>query len=419
MPALITVDEADAIIRSHLCKAAIESVPLAQAQGRYLRQEIVADRPLPPFDRVMMDGIAIDFASYQAGNRSFPIAATQAAGAAAIGLADPRTCIEVMTGCVLPNGCDCVIPVEDIELSEGKSRISADARPAPGQHIHKEGSDTGRGQVLLGSGQLLNANELTIAASVGATTLQVSSLPRILVITTGDEVVAPGDSPLPHQIRRSHATALHAAITAKKLGTVEDTHVADDPEELHAAIADALQSHYDIILLTGGVSRGKYDYVAPVLHQLLGEPHFHGIAQRPGKPMAFWTFTPGHDSPDGADDGAAPGGKVCKRAIFALPGNPVSVMACTARYLLPALTGMISGNRPSPQTLPATGSFNCPPHFTGLTACRVADGRIQLLPPSNSGNFLSLAGTDGIAEIPGTLARKELLNEAARFYPWV
>ena len=104
--------------------------------------------------------------------------------------------------------------------------------------------------------------------------------------------------------------------------------------------------------------------------------------------------------------------------IFAHPGNPVSVMACAARYLIPSLIEILSGRSPTPQQLPATGGFHCPTHFTGLIPCRINNGRIQLVPASNSGNFLALAATDGIAQLPGELTGKELLNEPASFYPW-
>jgi molybdopterin molybdotransferase len=398
MQALITVEEADIIIRQHLTTAPVETIPLAEAQGRYLREDIVADRPMPPFDRVMMDGIAIKHSAYSTGKRTFPIAATQAAGAPAIELTDENSCIEVMTGCVIPKGCDCVIPVELIDVSENTVQLKEEATPKHHQHIHFTGSDTPQGQTLLTSGQQLQAPELTIAASCGATMLQVSALPRILIISTGDEVVAPDASPLPHQIRRSHATALHAAITGMHLGTVTAQHVPDDPDALHETLSKALTSH-DILVITGGVSRGKYDYVAPVLKGLLGDPQFHGVAQRPGKPLAFWK---NKNSPP----------------VFALPGNPVSVMACAARYLFPALTEIASGSPPPQTTLPATGTFNCPPHFTGLIPCKINNGRIQLIPLSNSGNFLSLVGSHGIAELPGNLTRKNLLNEPATFYPW-
>ena len=396
MQNLISVAEAETIISRHLGSTAVESVPLHEALGRYLRQDILADRALPPFDRVMMDGIAIDHASYAAGNKSFPITGTQAAGSPRLTLDDPAGCIEVMTGCALPGGCDCVIPIEDIELTGSSASLNADTQPKPGQHIHPSGNDAPEGQVLLSSGQRLGPTELTIAASVGATNLQVSCLPRTLTITTGDELVDPETTPEAHQIRRSHDTTLRSVIGGMGLGTVESIHVGDDPEALNGAITAALCTH-DIIILTGGISRGKFDHVAPVLEKLHGPPHFHGIAQRPGKPMAFWS----HDIP-----------------VFALPGNPVSVMACTARYLLPALKQMLSGATWQAPTLQANGSFHCPAHFTGLVPCRIRNGRIQLVPPSNSGNFLALANTDGVAELPGELAGKELLNQAASFYPW-
>jgi molybdopterin molybdotransferase len=181
-------------------------------------------------------------------------------------------------------------------------------------------------------------------------------------------------------------------------GIVENQHVRDDPEALAPIIAKALNT-YDILIMTGGISRGKFDYVAPVLTELLGKPHFHGIAQRPGKTMAFWK------SPDSP-------------LVFGLPGNPVSVMACAIRYLSPALEEILSGVAPASHTLQATGTFHCPVHFTGLVPCQLKNGRIHLQAPSNSGNFLALAGTDGIAQLSGELAGKELLNEPASFYPW-
>ena len=398
MQNLISVTQAENIIRQNLTTAAVEIVPLSKAQGRYLREDILADRPLPPFDRVMMDGIAIAHASFASGNTRFSITDTQAAGTPALTLENADSCIEVMTGCVLPHGCDCIIPIEHIDLSENTASLHSDASPQAKQHIHSAGSDTAAGEILLSSGQVLNAAELAIAASCGATHLKVSALPRILIITTGDELVAPEATPLPHQIRRSHATALEALITGMKLGKVDSIHIADDPLALKETITEALPAH-DILILTGGISKGKYDYVAPVLTELLGSPHFHGIAQRPGKPMAFWKNS---NSP----------------LVFAHPGNPVSVMACAARYLIPSLVEILSGRSPNPQQLPATGSFHCPSHFTGLVPCRINNGRIQLVPPSNSGNFLALAGTDGIAQLPGNLTGKELLNEQSSFYPW-
>lgn len=417
MQNLISVAEAETIISKHLDTSAVESVPLHTAHGRYLRQDVLADRLLPPFDRVMMDGIAISHARYAAGGTSYPISGTQAAGSAQLTLSDANSCIEVMTGCALPEGCDCVIPVEQIEVSGNTATLRNGDEHRLGQYIHPAGSDGPAGEILLHNGQRLGPTELTIAASVGATNLQVSRLPRILTITTGDELVDPETTPAAHQIRRSHDITLQSVIGGMGLGTVESIHVRDDAEALNKAITGALSTH-EVLILTGGISRGKFDHVAPVLEEILGPPHFHGIAQRPGKPMAFWTGSADHVSLIRADDGAAKGGEECKRLIFALPGNPVSVMACTARYLIPALRQMLGGSSWQAPTLPATGSFKCPAHFTGLAPCRIRDGRIQLAPPSNSGNFLALANTDGVAELTGDLAGKELLNHPASFYPW-
>jgi len=402
MQQLISVSDAAKRIQAQLILPPTESVSLTESQGRYLREAITSDRPLPPFDRVMMDGIAIDFAVWEQGTVTFPIAGTQAAGAPPVKLDNPQTCIEVMTGGVLPAGCNCVIPVEEISISKKSATIRPDYTPQRNQHIHETGSDTAKDKILVPAGTLLNAPELTIAASCGHTTLQVATLPRIAIISTGDELVAPDESPEPYQIRRSHATALRAVISSKKLGTVTEKHVADDPEKLKTTLQSALAEN-DILILTGGVSRGKFDYVAPVLESLLGTADFHGVAQRPGKPLAFW--------------GADSSNNTC--SVFALPGNPCSVMACAARYLFPALIQILSGSAPKPQTLPATGQFNCPPSFTGLISCRLENGTLHLLPPSNSGNFLALAGTHGIAELPGKLTRTDITNHPATFYPWI
>ncbi|MGJ8678280.1 MAG: molybdopterin molybdotransferase MoeA [Akkermansiaceae bacterium] len=402
--ALISVPQAESLIHSSLETMNTESIPLAQAQGRYLREDIFADRDLPPFDRVMMDGIAIRFSSWQELNRAFAIEGIQAAGTAALSLKNSDHCIEVMTGCVLPEGCDCVVPIEQITITDQVAHIQVCASLRHGQHIHCQGSDTVEGTNLLQAGIQLQAPELSIAASCGMTTLQVSKLPRILIISTGDEVVEPHETPLPHQIRRSHSTALHASITGMKLGIVTDIHIADEQKTLQAAIEDSLLN-FDIIVMTGGVSRGKYDYVAPILEQICGSPLFHGIAQRPGKPFAYWRQT-------GKQAGAA------SPPIFALPGNPVSVLACAARYLIPALYQMATGQKFTPSQLRASGSFKCPSHFTGLIPSEIINGKINLQPPSNSGNFLALAGTQGVAEIKGDLAGEALLNELVNFYPW-
>lgn len=398
MRKLISVTEAETIITSELDIGSTEIIPLHHAAGRYLRQDIMADRDLPPFDRVMMDGIAINHQSWLDLNREFSIEGTQAAGSPSLSLKNHDNCIEVMTGCMLPTGCDCIIPIEQITITDGVAHIQICANLTKGQHIHKQGSDTPSGNTLLTSGTLLTSPELSIAASCGISEIKVAALPRLLVISTGDELVAPHEAPDTHQIRRSHFTALHTSISTKNLGILEELHIADDPEALRKAVQHAL-SNYEIIILTGGVSRGKYDYVAPVLEEQLGTPHFHGVAQRPGKPFAFWK---NKSSP----------------YVFALPGNPVSVMACTARYVLPALYQIATGQPFTPSHLSTSGKSNRPKHLTALTPSILKNGKLTLEPPSNSGNFFALEGTHGVAQISGNLSGSSIMNEPVDFYPW-
>ena len=398
MQALISVTEAESIISSHIHTGFTETVSFTDAYGRILREPVYSDRDLPPFNRVMMDGIAIKHLSWSELNRDFPIQGIQAAGTAALKLENEDHCIEVMTGCMLPEGCDTVIPIEQLNIQNSSAKIQACANIKHGQYIHQQGSDSAADNKLLEVGTKLLAPELSILASCGKTKVLVSKLPHILLLSTGDEVIHPHHKPLPHQIRRSHAAGLTASITSLQLGKVDTEHVNDDPEKLESVIHQALEK-YDIIVMTGGVSRGKYDYVAPILKKLLGAPLFHGIAQKPGKPFAFWQK---NEHPP----------------VFALPGNPVSVIACAARYLFPALHKVVTGNIYQPDKLNVAGSFSCPPKFSSLTPAILSNGSLQLESSINSGNFIALTGSHGVAELPGTLSDQKLEGIDANYYPW-
>ncbi|MGB1260726.1 MAG: molybdopterin molybdotransferase MoeA [Akkermansiaceae bacterium] len=398
MQALISIAEAEALVRENLTPLGCEQVPLAEARGRLLRTPVIADRPSPPFDRAMMDGIALHSSAIDRGQREFTIEGIQAAGEPQKTLNNPQHCLEVMTGAVLPQGADCVIKIEDLVIDGNTARLTSPGNSTDdsstvksGQFIHPAGSDCAAGDVLLDTGVLLETNGLAIAASCGATMLEVSRAPTILLVTTGDEVVPPEATPLAHQIRRSHPIAITSAIEAHQLGSVSHVHVSDDRKALEDCLSSRIDQ-FDITLITGGISKGKYDYVAPVLKSLCGKPHFHGVSQKPGKPFAFWTYQGeerkrairADDSSDEggeeckrairAGDGSDAGGEECKRAIFCLPGNPVSVMACLARYVLPALKKM-RGEPWQPQHFSLGESFQWNAPFTGLVACQSAQPR--------------------------------------------
>jgi molybdopterin molybdotransferase len=382
---LITPRQAEEAISARLTCLPIESLPLTQCVGATLRENIYAERDQPPFDRVAMDGIAIDGASARSGDRRLRIQGTQAAGAAPMKLASPGNAIEVMTGAVLPIGCDCVIPVEQITVADGFAEIEATALATPYRNVHRRGSDGHQGALLLESGTLLRAPEVAVAASAGMARVRVSHQPAIMVISTGDELIEPGEPIADYQVRRSNAYAVAATLRQRGFGRIGDDHVMDDEVALHERLALHLTTH-EVVILSGGVSMGRFDLVPKVLKELGVVEVFHKVAQRPGKPMWF---------------GIGPLGQ----AVFGLPGNPVSTLVCLIRYVVPSLAAAMGARRVSPERLALAAPVTVQSELTYFlpVAVQIDDwGRAWAEPrPTNgSGDFLSLSGTDGFAEIP-------------------
>ncbi len=377
---LITIQEAEDHILSSLAQLPVENIPLADALGRTLATDIKADRPAPPFDRVMMDGICINTYNYALGSWRYKILNTpQAAGAPAMTLPQGEFAIEVMTGAILPVDANAVIPVEKYDVIDGYALPHDGVEIDDDQFIHPKGSDTQQGDTILTAGTVLHSAELAVAASVGGVEIPVFQQPRIQLLTTGDEVIDPAETPENYQIRRTHPTAITALIKEKILGTIQHQHLADDPDAIETAIKSSLTGN-DVLILTGGISMGKFDWVAPLLKKLLGEPAFHGVRQRPGKPFAYWkpsTTTP---------------------AVFALPGNPVSVMATMHRYVLPALRQM-QQQTPTNISAPLASPIHWKHNFPGIVPYKLIHGQVHLQIPRNSGDYLALAGTHGFAEL--------------------
>ncbi len=376
---LITPRLAEEAINSRLTCLPIESLPLTQCVGGTLRENIYAERDQPPFDRVAMDGIAIDSGAARQGLRQYRIQATQAAGAPPLRLASSDNAIEVMTGAILPVGSDCVVPVEQIEVADGVANLKADAHIGAFRNVHRRGTDGRQGALLLESGTLLRAPEIAVAASAGMARVRVSSQPAVMVISTGDELVEPGDPIADYQVRRSNSYAVEATLRKRGFARIGDDHVRDDPDLLRERLALHLTTH-EVLVLSGGVSMGKFDLVPRVLLQLGVQEVFHKIAQRPGKPMWF---------------GIGPQGQ----AVFGLPGNPVSTLVCLIRYVIPAIAAAMGTKREVPERFALAGSvsYETPlTYFLPVTIEHDDWGRPWAHPnPTNgSGDFLSLANTD-------------------------
>ncbi|HXY95883.1 MAG TPA: molybdopterin molybdotransferase MoeA [Steroidobacteraceae bacterium] len=382
---MLTPVEADALIGQHLQCLPIESLPLAQCAGAVLRENIYAERDEPPFDRVIMDGIALDSRAVAAGRRAFRVQATQAAGDPPLTLAASSACIDVMTGAVLPAGCDSVVPVEELTVTDGEAVFGTAVPVTPWQNVHRRGTDTRQGTLLVSAGTRLRAPEIAIAAGAGMARIRVSSQPMLAVISTGNELIEPGEPVLAHQVRRSNAYAIVSALREHGFQRVADDHIQDDAEELRERLRFHLETH-DVLVLSGGVSMGKFDLVPQALEELGVRAVFHKVAQRPGKPLWF---------------GVAPSGA----AVFGLPGNPVSTLVCLARYVLPALFASLGQQPPAPERLALGAPVTVNSPLTHFMPVRIEGddwGRPWTMPaPTNgSGDFTSLAGTDGFVELP-------------------
>ena len=383
--AIITPRLAVEAISSRLTCLPIESLPLTQCVGGTLRENVYAERDQPPFDRVTMDGIAVDSEALRHGLKRFHIQGTQAAGAPQLKLNGPHDAIEVMTGAMLPLGTDCVIPVEELDVEDGFAQLRAAVNLSPYHNIHRRGSDTRQGRLLLQAGTLLRAPEIAVAASAGMARVRVSSQPAIMVVSTGDELIEPGDPITDYQVRRSNAYAVAATLRKRGFGRVGDDHVPDDESLLRARLELHLTTH-EVIILSGGVSMGKFDLVPKALMQLGVEEVFHNIAQRPGKPMWF---------------GVGPRGQ----SVFGLPGNPVSTLVCLIRYVIPAMAEAMGTKRADGERLALAAPVTVQHTLTYFLPVSIGHddwGRPWATPrPTNgSGDFLSLAGTDGFVELP-------------------
>ena len=376
---------AEKLISEHLACMPIESLPVGQCAGAVLRENIYAERDYPPFDRVAMDGVALVSSAAATGRRRFKLQTTQAAGQPVTTLLAEDNCIEVMTGAVLPVGCDTVVPVERIRSAEGYVEIEEGIGAPAWGNVHRRASDRPQGSLLLAAGNLLNAPEIAVAASAGMARVRVSSQPAIVVISTGNELVEPGDPIAPHQVRRSNAYAVAAALRQRGFQRVADDHLPDDETILQQRLRLHLNTH-EVLVLSGGVSMGRFDLVPKVLEALGVQCVLHGIAQRPGRPMWFGVSTEG-------------------RAVFALPGNPVSTLVCLIRYVVPALYAAMGVPERGSERIALSGSISWKPRLTGFVPVRISHddwARAWAAPceTNGSGDFASLALTDGFVELP-------------------
>jgi molybdopterin molybdotransferase len=373
---LMSVSQAIGVIDSVAIETRVEPISLALARGYSLAKDIVADRDYPPFDKSLMDGFALRGPEPQA-----KIVGEIAAGDWSDIAIQSGEAIAIMTGAPIPPGIQHIVPLENVEVTGNQLRI---LQPTlPGQYIAQRGSDARAGQVVLHKGQQLRAAQLAVAASVGQTSLSVYSKPRVGVLSTGDEIVAPEETPAAGQIRNSNSIMLLSLLQRMDCHALDLGQVHDDRELIARRIGQAMTG-VDVLFISGGMSMGRYDYAPQVLGELGVELLITKIRIKPGKPFLF-----------GRKKRA--GGGEC--FIFGLPGNPVSAMICTLRLagrLLRRMQGRSSEEQWMEATLlgdlPANGNreFYQPARWEG-------DG-VMPLAWKGSADIFTLAQADALVQ---------------------
>lgn len=312
---MITFKEAYQKVLDYSLDLGTDVVPLMKSLNRILAEDVYADRDFPPFNRATKDGIAINYSELANTGHKFKIEGEAAAGVSQQNLIDTDNCLEVMTGAVVPENSDTVIMYEHITITDGE--VTIHEKVTKGQNIHYQGSDEKKGTIILTKGARITPAEIGVMASVGKAQVTVKGNPKVCAIATGNELVEVNALPLPHQIRKSNTITIEAALYSSAIEATS-LHLLDDKEEIYSALESALRKN-DVLLLSGGVSKGKFDFIPEVMESLGVEKVFHRVAQRPGKPFWFGIH------------------KELKTVIFSFPGNPVSTFANYYLYFRPWL----------------------------------------------------------------------------------
>ncbi|HJT88359.1 MAG TPA: molybdopterin molybdotransferase MoeA, partial [Bryobacteraceae bacterium] len=355
--ALLTYEEAAALVaeyaaRLHKFPPAVERVDLSTAAGRTLASTLRADTDQPPFPRSTRDGFACR-ANEASTHQPLPVAGATHAGQAPPPPLPPGSAWEIMTGAPVPAGADAVMMIEHVKASAGAVLLLPPRTLQPGENIVAQGAQARAGDELLPAGTLISAGPIALAASCGQSALDVFVRPRVAILSTGDELVAIDRKPAPGQIRNSSSPMLAALVAAAGGDPWLLPAAADTEAALDAALTQAASA--DLLLITGGVSAGKFDLVEPALARAGAKFHFTGIHIQPGKPLVF-AETPRRSSTSPGAPGLSPPWRKTRDRnplipdpcslipVFGLPGNPISSAVTFLLFAAPVLAAL-SGRR--------------------------------------------------------------------------
>lgn len=358
-----------------------EEVDFIDSLGRILKEEVFADRDFPPFDRVSMDGIAISSTSFNKGQREFKIESVQPAGSEQITLQNSNNCIEAMTGAILPKNTDVIIQYELLDIKNGIAKVNLDA-VKPFQNVHKKALDRKQNAILITKNTVISAAEIGVLTTVGKSKITVAKQPKVMIISTGDELVEVNQTPKEYQIRRSNIYTLVSLLERLQIHA-ETSHIHDDKKTLKNKIENFL-IEYDVLLFSGAVSKGKFDFIPEVLDELGVEKLFHKVAQRPGKP--FWF------------------GRKGRKTIFAFPGNPISTFVSCVKYFYPWYQKSVGINYVNKDFAVLSEDFIFKPNLTYFLQVQLENknGAIIATPMQGkgSGDLANLVDADAFLELP-------------------
>jgi molybdopterin molybdotransferase len=386
-------DEAVAILKARVRPVVgVERVKLARAAGRFLAEDIVSPRPIPAHDNAAVDGYAFAHTAYdQDQGARLKVIGQAAAGHPFSGTPPPASAVRIFTGAVMPQGLDTVAMQEDVRLEQTADELWAliPGGLKAGANRRLAGEDAHEGAVLLEAGARLRPQDVASAAATGLGRLTCYARLKVAILSTGDEILQPGESFSPGKVYDANAPMLQGLIGTAGAEAVDLGVLPDKAELVKSALADAARA-YDAIIISGGASQGAEDHVVKSL-DALGKRHLWQIAIKPGRPMSF--------------------GQIGDCVVLGLPGNPVAVFVCFLIYVRPVLTRLAGGAWPEPQrfSLPAAFSQNKKVGRREFWRARLtdgADGKLQVakFPRDGSGLISSLREADGLIEVAEDVA---------------
>ncbi len=379
---MISINEAIDAVLAAVSPLADEEVPLLQALGRASSERIVSPEQVPSFANSAMDGFAVAGVELENGRRDFRVAVDIPAGKHVAETVARGEAARIMTGAPLPPGTDTVVQVE--HTSTSKEVMTVEKVPETGAHVRRAGEDVSVGDVLLERGAPLGGAEIGLLAAVGVERVRVTRRPRVAILATGSELVGPGLPLRPGQIRNSNSYTAYGQSVAAGADPILLGIARDDLDETRRLLAAALEN--DVVVTTGGVSVGDYDFVKQVQDELGVQRRFWGVATKPGKPLAFGTRG--------------------DTLVFGVPGNPVSSMVAFEMYVRPALLALQGRQDVYRPWFYAESAEPVPrsKQRTEVRRCRLTheDGRVCFTTtgPQGSGILSSMAGAEGVFFVP-------------------